>query len=300
MSRVKWIIVCLLALSTQAIAKDTYVVVVDASGSMEERDIPVKGGYMSRMNVAKEALKRVLVNLQGDVDLGIVVFSAGNLQNDWVYPIGRVVREKVAAAIDLPSSYGGTPLGDYIKIGADQLLAKRAKAGNSGRYRLILVTDGESNEGHDPAEWLAEVKRKGIEVDLIGLAMSSEHGLARQVISLPTPGTYQNAASMEQLVEAVANSTKEAPVTASGGIDPVIFEEIAPLPDKVSEAMIKTISYYDNTPIGEQPSTVSVDDQGNIITTSAADEGSNWWMIALGVLVVVVFGVIVIMVLSSL
>jgi len=49
-------------------------------------------------------------------------------------------------AID-PISHGGrTPLGQYMKIGADALLAKKEKQHNYGSYRLLVVTDGEASD----------------------------------------------------------------------------------------------------------------------------------------------------------
>lgn len=284
-------VVLALSLGTIVAANDTYVVVLDASGSMEDSITVLrngKTGSMSRMEAAKEALNRTLPQMHGDISLGIVVFSAGNVDDDWIYPIGSVVREKVIAAIDKPSPSRGTPLGDYIKIGGDKLLEKRAKSGNSGRYHLIVVTDGENTEGHDPESYLLDAKKKGIEVSLIGVGMSAEHSLAKLVTSMPTPGTYQSAADTNALIEAVRAATKEAPVSGSGEIDPLIFEEISPLPDKAAATMLAAVSTYDNSPIGETPASVAA--AGTTETANGAFGGFFILLLALvcGVIFVVV------------
>ena len=49
-------------------------------------------------------------------------------------------------AIDSITSQGGTPLGEYMKQGADALLDARKKQFGYGTYRLLVVTDGEAND----------------------------------------------------------------------------------------------------------------------------------------------------------
>ncbi len=279
-------ILCLvLLIPSLAYARDTIVVVWDASGSMQT----TTPEGMSRMNAAKMALKRVLPQIKEDTDLGILVFSADNLQNEWVYPIGKIVPKKVNTAINLPNPAYGTPLGDYIKKGADKLLDKRMKAGNSGRFRLIIVTDGESNEGHDPESWLLDVKKKGIETTLIGLGMDADHSLAQIIRQAPTPGVYQSASDAKALTEVMTKATAEAPMV-KGTIDPILFEEISPIPANMAQTMIGGISQYNNTPIGDpDPIIVLTSDVGHVKASSI----NSKILLAIAVLGVIVIGVII-------
>jgi hypothetical protein len=286
-----WILALLLLMGGRASATDTLVVVIDASGSMNDQKI--KNSRMTRMEAVKQALKKTLVKLPPNTDLGILVFSASGINpgtpEEWIYPIGKPIADKVVAAISRVEPHGGTPLGDYIKIGADRLLDRRGKSGNSGRFRLLVVTDGENNEGASPEPMVADAKRKGIEIDLIGAALDggAEHSLARLVTGLPTPGSYQNAENADSLAETVANMIKEAPMTSSGGIDPILFEEIAPLPEGVASVMVKTLAHYNNTPLGEPDPvfTITQDDRGElqVTVTPEATNGSSLGYYALWV-----------------
>ena len=97
---------------------DNVVVVVDASGSM--------GTHMAntgrdRMTVAKDALKQVLDQIPDTTHVGVLVFPRGN----WVYPLGPRRESMLAGAIDSIGEGGSTPLGEYMKRGADALLQAR-------------------------------------------------------------------------------------------------------------------------------------------------------------------------------
>ena len=92
---------------------DNVVVVVDASGSMGAN---MAGTGRDRMSVAKDALKQVLDQIPDTTHVGILVFPRG----DWVYPLGPRKDSMLAGAIDSIQSGGGTPLGDYMKRGADR------------------------------------------------------------------------------------------------------------------------------------------------------------------------------------
>src|SRR5688572_14682498 len=118
-------------------AHDNVVIVLDASGSMNGA---LPGSKLNKMAAAKVALKEVLKKIPQSTRLGLLVFSARNLQDDWVYPLGPRNDAELFKAIDLPLPGRGTPLGQYIKIGADRLLEERAKQFGYGTFRLLVVT----------------------------------------------------------------------------------------------------------------------------------------------------------------
>src|SRR5687768_2949362 len=107
-----------LVLSTESLraqeAHDNVVIVLDASGSMTGK---LPGTDMTKMDGAKAALKEVLKNVPQSTRVGLLVFSAGNVTNDWVYPLGPRNDAELLKAIDLPIPRSGTPLGRYIKTG---------------------------------------------------------------------------------------------------------------------------------------------------------------------------------------
>ncbi len=218
---------------------DNVVVVVDASGSM---GTPMGGS--TRMSVAKDALKQVLEQIPDTTHVGILVFPLGN----WVYPLGPRKESMLAGAIDSIQSGGGTPLGDYMKRGADALLEARKKQFGYGTYRLLVVTDGEAGDARQVEAYTPDIISRGITIDCIGVEMASRHTLATKVHS------YRNANDPESLKQAISEVFAEVASGDAGPGGENAFELIADLPEATASAMLKSLSTSGNQPIGEVPS----------------------------------------------
>ena len=218
---------------------DNVVVVVDASGSM---GAPMGGS--TRMSVAKDALKQVLEQIPDTTHVGILVFPRGN----WVYPLGPRKESMLAGAIDSIQSGGGTPLGEYMKRGADVLLNARRKQFGYGTYRLLVVTDGEAGDARQVEAYTPDIISRGITIDCIGVEMASRHTLATKVHS------YRNANDPESLKQAISEVFAEVASGDAGPGGENAFELIADLPEATASAMLKSLSTSGNQPIGEVPS----------------------------------------------
>ena len=223
---------------------DNVVVVVDASGSM---GAPMGGS--TRMSVAKDALKQVLEQIPDTTHVGILVFPRGN----WVYPLGPRKESMLAGAIDSIQSGGGTPLGDYMKRGADALLEARKKQFGYGTYRLLVVTDGEAGDARQVEAYTPDIISRGITIDCIGVEMASRHTLATKVHS------YRNANDPESLKQAISEVFAEVASGDAGPGGENAFELIADLPEATASAMLKSLSTSGNQPIGEGPVMRSVE-----------------------------------------
>ena len=223
---------------------DNVVVVVDASGSM---GAPMGGS--TRMSVAKDALKQVLEQIPDTTHVGILVFPRGN----WVYPLGPRKESMLAGAIDSIQSGGGTPLGDYMKRGADALLEARKKQFGYGTYRLLVVTDGEAGDARQVEAYTPDIISRGITIDCIGVEMASRHTLATKVHS------YRNANDPESLKQAISEVFAEVASGDAGPGGENAFELITDLPEATASAMLKSLSTSGNQPIGEGPVMRSVE-----------------------------------------
>lgn len=232
----------------QDVYHDNVVIVLDASGSMSRVMRSVGTGKMA---AAKAALKEVLARVPETTRIGLLVFSSRNLRNDWVYPLGPRDDAKLTRAIDLPLPGGRTPLGEYIKKGADRLLKERAEQLGYGSYRLLIVTDGQANDQQLVDRYTPEVIARGITVDVIGVDMQSAHTLARKVHS------YRSADDPASLRKAVAEVFAEVGGAASDaagvGAPDEAFEELAGIPDEMAAAALKALATSGNHPIGTRP-----------------------------------------------
>ena len=225
---------------------DNVVVVVDASGSMGAN---MAGTGRDRMSVAKDALKQVLDQIPDTTHVGILVFPSGN----WVYPLGPRKESMLAGAIDSIQAGGGTPLGDYMKRGADVLLDARRKQFGYGTYRLLVVTDGEAGDRGKVEAFTPDIISRGITIDCIGVEMASRHTLATKVHS------YRNANDPESLRQAISEVFAEVASGDASQTGEDAFELIADLPEATASAMLKSLSTSGNQPIGEVPSMRAAD-----------------------------------------
>ncbi|MBT8341669.1 MAG: VWA domain-containing protein [Desulfatitalea sp.] len=289
-----WIVIlvlCLLPLPTHGQDVTHHVVIVlDASKSMD--------GYMGssqqkKMTVAKEALVEVMAQIQPDTHVGLLVFSSANLSDPWVYPLGPLDTEELEAAIRLPIPNGNTPLGAYIKMGADRLLKARAEQYGYGTYRLLIVTDGEAQDKMLVDQFVPEVMARGIVMDVIGVDMRSEHTLATRVHA------YRKADDPQALTRALIAVFAEVGADATDAAEEEAFAQIAPIPSQMAAAMLKALAASGNTPIGEGPSKAAVPTEGDPGATGPPpaqgpakdDDGRLWpiWFLAVVVAVVILW-----------
>ena len=232
------------------IHKDNIVVILDASGSMQDK---FSGDQTkSKMAAAKAALQEVLSKVPDGTQIGLLVFSGANIQNDWVYPLGPKDTQKLIAAIHLPQPSGNTPLGKYIRIGANRLLEQRESQYNYGNYRLLVVTDGEASDTDKVKYYTPEILNRQIRIDVIGVDMKTDHILANVVDS------YRKADNPGELVAAVSQILAETGDTGTdvGGED--AFEYIAPLSSEIAADLIQRLTTLpSNTSIAVKPAEVA-------------------------------------------
>lgn len=225
-------------------AADNVVIVLDASGSMSR---PLPGTKIEKMTAAKTALKEVLAKVPPETHIGLLVFSAKGATTEWFYPLGPRDDAKLMEAIDRPQPGGGTPLGKYLKMGADRLLEERAKQFGYGTFRLLVVTDGEADDQKQVDQFTPEVVARGITVDAIGVAMSERHTLATKVHS------YRSANDPASLKKAIAEVFGEIGGKGNDVSGADVFAELKPIPGEVAQGMIQALSASGNQPIGEKP-----------------------------------------------
>ena len=272
---------------------DNIVVILDASGSMKDK---FRGDETkSKMDAAKEALQEVLAKIPDGTNIGVLVFSGRNVPNEWVYPLGPKDTHRLIEAINRPEPEGGTPLGRYIRIGANRLLQQREKQYNYGNYRLLIVTDGEAQDSEKVTKYTPEILNRQLRVDVIGVDMQTDHQLAQDADS------YRRADNPGELVAAVSQILAETGGTATdvGGED--AFEYIAPLTPEIALDLIQrittpisneAIAVEIGTTVPTQPKTPIQQQQPRQPVQSSSSSGGNTMWILIGI-VVLVAGIII-------
>lgn len=272
------ILVLVLLTSSIAAANDivneNIVIVLDNSGSMD-------GDFhgQTRMDAAKNALQLVIRQLPDSTNIGLVTinpvnFSDGTTTN-WIYPISKIDKDKLSNYIKVLYSNGGTPLGAYIKVGADALLELRKKQ-KYGNYRLIVVTDGEAGDSQLLEKYVPDVMRRGIRFDVIGVALSN-HTLSKKVTS------YRSADDQQSLVQAVKEVLAETPKTDGNSEE---YDIIQGLPAELASVVIKTYSESPDYEIGAAPSLSDLIPQSQSNNSESESVGTS--LLTIGVIIVAI------------
>ncbi len=145
-----------------------FELILDASGSMLKRNSGER-----RIEIARKALTRLIEDsLPASSQAALRVFGhlePNSCRTDLVVPVGPLDRSSMSAAIAAidAKNYAKTPIGDSLALVADDL------AGSTGPVNVILVTDGEETCDGDPARAIADLKAKGIDVqvNIVGFAI---------------------------------------------------------------------------------------------------------------------------------
>ncbi len=148
---------------------DNYVLVLDDSGSMGSNSC---GGGKSRMDVAQQGSIRFGKSLPADANLGLVVLNERET-------IGLATgnRKQFESRVAALRAGGGTPLVNSIMRGRDMLVHQHQKQGGYGTYHLVVVTDGESSDGHPGSLAKEIVVKTPINLHVIGFCVDKDHSL---------------------------------------------------------------------------------------------------------------------------
>jgi len=229
----------------QGVYTDNLVMVLDASGSMGDTMQDGQGQSVRKMAAAKDAIREVLKTVPETTHVGLLVFSGIGITDEWIQPLGAYNKDVLEAGLSRLGSSGNTPLGQYIKKGADRLLEARETQHNYGSYRLLVVTDGQANDENLVNRYTPEVISRGVTLDVIGVAMEERHNLSEWAHSYRTA---DDPASLQQAIQEVV-----AEVSVKGS-DTSLFTstELDGLSNEVAMAMIGAISKPPNHPIGQR------------------------------------------------
>ncbi|MCM8531726.1 MAG: VWA domain-containing protein [Lentisphaeraceae bacterium] len=227
----KKLLFSLIVLISPLYASQNVVVVLDDSGSMNER---MKDGT-SKVDAAKRALTKVLSSLDGEDNLGVLLLNKG-----WLIKLGPVKKDLIAKKVKSFHAHGHTPLAKSMKEGTDALLKLRGEI-HYGTYRLLVVTDGVAKNAKLVDRYVNDIMSRGVTVDVIGVDMAKAHSLATKV------HTYRKAddpASLEKAVSMVFGEITSTDTVASD------FDMLKGFPDEIAAESLKALSIERNHPVG--------------------------------------------------
>lgn len=111
--------------------------VIDTSGSMEGEPL----------QAVQAGLRIASQQINPGNQVGLVTFADQPVRRLELTPYDELQQKKLLAAIDQLQADGGTAMYDGVMVALAELMEKRANDPN-GRFYLLLLSDGEVNEGH--------------------------------------------------------------------------------------------------------------------------------------------------------
>ncbi len=251
-----------IAWTTIGWSSDNVVIVLDDSGSMNER---MTGG-VKRIDAAKKAIASVLKQFPPDTKLGLMLLNGERSKQHWAIPLDHLSVLQATRRVEAVSADGGTPLGDRMRDGAEALLRLREKQ-IYGNYRLLIVTDGEASDANLLALYLPDVLSRGLLVDAIGVDMKQDHSLATRV------HTYRRADDGEALSKAVQEVFAEK-IDANKTNSDDDFALLQALDDVTAKEALIALSKPNNTPVlGIVPTANMSETIGNSWPANGAPRG---------------------------
>lgn len=179
------------------------MIVLDASGSMNESDAPGP-----RIDAAKSAVKELVATLPADSQVGLLAYGTGTGSSDSEKDAGcrdvttlAPVAPLDAAALD--AAAGGVTAAGYTPIGA----ALRAAADglpNEGPRSIVLVSDGEDTcAPPTPCDIARELEQQGIDLTVHTVGFKVDGAARDQLtcIAQATGGPYSDATDAAQLTQ---------------------------------------------------------------------------------------------------
>jgi Ca-activated chloride channel family protein len=139
------------------VERASVMLVTDTSGSMNATDVEP-----SRLAAAKAAAGRFLDDVPDELRVGLVAFS--DAPHTVVRPTDD--REGVRAAVERLTADGGTATGDALD---SALRALGTRGDDAPPAAIVLLSDGATQSGRDPADVAREAAQAGVPVSTVAL-----------------------------------------------------------------------------------------------------------------------------------
>lgn len=182
------------------------MVILDASGSMEETD----AGGKTRMDAAKEATHTFLDGVTEDSELGFITYGTGtsNAPEEreagcedvtTLAPLASGQLDDIRGEVDDIEASGYTPMGPALRQAADELP-------DEGDRNVVLVSDGLDTCAPPPVCDVAkELHEQGIDliINTVGFLVDDEARTELECIAEAGGGQYLDANDADSLAESM-------------------------------------------------------------------------------------------------
>ncbi len=171
------------------LTRRNFLIVLDGSGSMRASHC---SGNLAKIDAAKQAIAAFATKIKTEDNVGLCAFDSRGVTERAALSLNR---EAFNHALRQVRADSNTPLGTAVKLGYACLQKQARRQLGYGEYYLIVVTDGEADEGNDPRNIVNKiVSESPVVISTIGFCIGQGHSLNRPGLTL-----YHDATNLEQL-----------------------------------------------------------------------------------------------------
>lgn len=206
--------VLLLLVMSGFVAAKSFLIIVDASGSMDDQ---LSGTSQSKIDAAKAAAKQFVQSANDE--MALMVYEDCDSGGDptsgscKVWQDFTTSKSALVSKIDQIEPESSTPIANSIREGADYLYQTR------GGGVIILLTDGEETCGGDPVAAAQYANSRGVDVvNVVGFALTGSAVTQMQNVAAAGNGQYYSADDASQLSSALSQAYTSAGGSTSGGM----------------------------------------------------------------------------------
>ncbi len=183
-----------------SVLAQNYYLVLDGSGSMEASGC---SDGRSKIDAAKTAVAQFISQIPAEANVGLLAFDN--------YGIGERVslgsnHLAVKQQVQQITVGGSTPLFSAMSMAYKAMNLQAQKQFGYGEYHMIVVTDGEADQGEDPRRIVSKILAESpITLHTIGFCIGSGHSL-----NVPGITNYRAANNPKELLAGLQNVLAES------------------------------------------------------------------------------------------
>jgi Ca-activated chloride channel homolog len=171
-----------------------YYLIFDGSGSMDELAC---GESSRKIDVAQRAVTTFINNMPNDVNLGLMVFDNNGASER--SKLALINKEHLINIVQSVRAGSGTPLGASMDMAYKELTKQAQKQQGYGEYNMIVITDGQANDGKVMSDVVANVVRNSpVNIHTIGFCLDKNHALNQ-----PGIVNYRSANNANEIVSSL-------------------------------------------------------------------------------------------------
>lgn len=189
-----------------SVTAQNYYLVIDGSGSMS--DSACSDGRR-KIEAAKMAVDQFVSQIPADANVGLLAFDNRGIGERVALGANHARVKKQVHQIVVG---GTTPLFSAMEMAYRAIYLQAQKQFGYGEYHMVVVTDGEADQGEDPGRIVKTILSESpVIVHTIGFCIGSGHSL-----NVPGITNYRAANNPSELLAGLQNVLAES---ASYGVD---------------------------------------------------------------------------------